>query len=168
MRKVLTAVATLALLTGVLTLPASANSAPATIDLTVNEVATVTFSDASASFGAVNPGVTQEQLSTFQYTLATNRSAGASITIDVAADSGAGVTYSLRYNSTSHVDETSATNENYQTIPAGATSAWKQWRNITAVSAGSTVYKDDVQIVVGATASAGAKSKTLTYVAAVN
>lgn len=166
MRRII-ALAGAAALVMALTQPAMADSGTATLSVTVNNVATIVFSDAEEDFGPINPGDADvEVLAALTYEVSTNNSAGFLVTVEAAAMTpSAGPWFELRRNGASLPNP-------YVIVSGGGCSGagcpadFQTWRS--TASAGLQSYSDDVRTTATSSQTAGSFSQVLTYTASTN
>lgn len=129
--------------------PAQADTAQATLSVSVNSSTTITFSDATAAFGSVLAGTTTEQLRTLTYTYSTSGVNGATVIVQTANGfpGFVGPVFSIRQSAVSAAGAYTGLPDTSGAL-VSATAANGGWTHTTTAGTASNV-QDDVQVVVG-------------------
>lgn len=140
---------------------ADSSTASATVSANVNTSISINFTDATASFGAVNAGTTTVLPNDLAYTVSTTNPIG--FKVDVAVGTG-GNTFNLGELFLGK-EEPGAVYTNGVNGGTGSSVALN-WR--TQPLPGTFSYHDSLKLILPSSAATGARSVTLDYIATTN
>jgi hypothetical protein len=142
---------------------AATSSADATFTVDVPQAVTISFTDATASFGTVNPGATVTHLADLSYDVDTNAALGFTVAIaETTASPGSTNIFCVSRDGFSGA----CPSTNSKVFGAGAGPLSSTWR--TTAVAGLQSYQDDAKVTIPSGYAAGSYLATVTYTATTN